>query len=123
VVYIGIYSGFETIYFKSFTENIDDGYKKWNEIRSITESNKELLTNDILRNYFCEKSDERFFGVNYNYLNMTVFDTTQMNNSSTRGIIYSSEESNPAKVRAAAAAGYEWRAPTWKLEDGSHAEW
>jgi len=93
VVYIVINSGLQTIYFKSFTENIDRGYEDWEEYWDITDSNRELLTNDKLLSYFRDKGDDKsFFGVNSNYLNLTIFDISQMNKQSTRGIIYSSSE-------------------------------
>jgi len=91
VVYIGINIGLQNIYYTSFIDNIDYGYKNWNETKGITELNKEMLTNDELLGYFNEKGgDQSYFGVNPVYLNITVIDTSQMNTPS-GGIIYSSD--------------------------------
>ncbi len=92
VVYIGINSGLQTIYFKNFTENIDGGYENWKDYRGITDSNKERLTNEILLDYFSSNSDERFFGVNPKYLNITIIDTSKRNIAFPKAIIYSSDE-------------------------------
>lgn len=91
VVYIGINSGLQTIYYHNFTDNIDVGYKKWTTKRVNTESSKELLTNAKLKEYFGENNDgASCFGVNSGYLNITIFDVLQINTPS-RGIIYSSD--------------------------------
>ncbi|PYG87177.1 two-component system sensor histidine kinase VicK [Ruminiclostridium sufflavum DSM 19573] len=92
VVYIGINSGLQTIYFQNFTENIDKGYENWKEYRGITDSNKERLTNDILLDYFSGNSDDRFFGVNPKYLNITIINTSKRNIAFSKAILYSSDE-------------------------------
>lgn len=92
VVYIGINSGLQTIYFKNFTENIDNGYKNWKDYRAITESNIDRLTNNKLLEYFSGNSDERFFGVDPKYLNITIIDTSKRNIPFPKAIIYSSAE-------------------------------
>jgi two-component system, OmpR family, sensor histidine kinase VicK len=92
VVYIGINAGLQNIYFVSFTNNIDKGYADWIDTRGITKSNKELLTDDGLLDFFGNKHDDiRFFGVNSNYLNITIFDTSQIKTPS-GGVIYTSEK-------------------------------
>ncbi len=92
VVYIGINSGLQTIYYKNFTENIDNGYENWKDYRAITDLNVERLTNDKLLEYFSGNSDERFFGVNPKYLNITIIDTSKRNIPFPKAIIYSSVE-------------------------------
>lgn len=104
VVYIGINAGLQTIYFKSFTENIDGSYEEWKEFWGITELNEERLTDDKLLGYFRDKGDDKsFFGVNSNYLNLTIIDTSKItnakinddtskiNNTFSNAIIYSSD--------------------------------
>lgn len=92
VVYIGINSGLQTIFFKNFTENIDNGYENWKDYRGITDSNKERLTNNMLLDYFNTNNDERFFGVNPKYLNITIIDTSKRNIPFPKAIIYSSNQ-------------------------------
>ncbi len=92
VVYIGINSGLQTIYFKNFTENIDNGYKNWKDYRAITDLNIERLTNDVFLDYFSVNSDERFFGVNPKYLNITIIDNSKKDIAFPKAIIYSSDE-------------------------------
>lgn len=87
VVYIVINSGLQDIYFESFTSDMDRGYRNWKELKGIPQSN------DVLLSYFVDKGDDKqFFGVNSEYLSMTVIDTSQIN-TLTRGIIYSSDKS------------------------------
>jgi len=99
VVYIVINSGLQTIYFESFTSDMDRGYENWIDYyREIPKSNDELLIN-----FRDNGDDKKFFGVNSEYLSMTVIDTSQINTVQTdasntnahylRGVIYSSDES------------------------------
>jgi len=92
VVYIGINAGLQNIFFTNFISDIDHGYNNWNENRGITELNKELLTDEKLLAYFRGQGDDkRYFGVNSDYLTMTVFNTSLMNTPS-KGVVYSSDE-------------------------------
>ncbi len=87
IVYIVINSGLQDIYFQSFQEDIDDGYKEWKDLRGIPESNADLLS-------FFEKGDDKmYFGVNSKYLKMTIIDVSQIDSTPSKGIIYSSDKS------------------------------
>ena len=99
VVYIVINSGLQTIYYTSFKDNIEKGFKDWKEFRAITETNKDLLTNDVFLNYFNKEKggDERFFGINPDYLNMTIIDTSKISKTFSDGIIYSTDDQYNSK--------------------------
>jgi two-component system sensor histidine kinase VicK len=93
VVYIVINSGLQTVYYVGFKDSINKGFQEWKMVRAITESNKNLLTNDFLSDCFNKKTggDGRFFGVNSDYLSMTIIDTTKIKKRFSDGIVYSSD--------------------------------
>lgn len=86
VVYVVINAGLEKIYYDSFKNDIDNGFKTWTMYRGVPDSNNELVS------YFADKGDDRqYFGVDSDTLNLTIIDVTQMN-SATKGILYTSNK-------------------------------
>ncbi len=87
VVYVVINIGLQNIYYDSFANSIETGYKNWIDVRGgVPESNQKLLE------YFTESGDALFFGANSSFLGMTIIDLTNIQ-TSTGGILYSSEKS------------------------------
>ncbi len=86
VVYVVINTGLQNIYYDSFANSIETGYKNWIDVRGgVPESNQKLSE------YFTEGGDALFFGANSSYLGMTIIDLTKIQ-TSTGGILYSSEK-------------------------------
>ncbi len=95
VVYVVINTGVQDIYYDSFKNDMEAGFKNWKEYyKGIPESNDVLLT------YFRDNGDDkRFFGLNSDDMCLTIIDLTQKNTPS-KGIIYSSDEGYAANAEA-----------------------
>lgn len=86
VVYVVINTGLQNIYYDSFANSIETGYKNWIDVRGgVPESNQKLSE------YFNESGDALFFGANSSYLGMTIIDLTKIQTAN-GGILYSSEK-------------------------------
>jgi two-component system sensor histidine kinase VicK len=86
VVYVVINSGLQTIYYDSFKQGIETGYKNWTDYRGGLPDSTEDLSK-----YFTEGADEQFFGAISSFLGMTIIDVTKLNTPS-KAILFSSEK-------------------------------